>query len=418
MIGSLLCDDIVSTIKKFRKLSNESVGFATSKDQSTPLHGCDGFCDIVRGAMVGICTKGRQVRLLSDFPVHECSSEKCILVPQGDHSVCLVSGKVYDDICQLTPAFGDGRKVPLYDEAYYASHDYALMRPRAKDGQAKKRWMDPDHEHIRIVRPKTELELLEHLCKNDKGKQKKVRLRENNETLLVSPTSYLTQLEEKRAFDKWVRDLEDEMMNTSKPKIVAPESKTATNKIKERAVRAKLRLSTSKSVKPARKRRQVALAPDVDTGTRTTGIFARVYKKFFDCARSVIIEVFVVRPLESEIDNLARSFVYLYSIVMDGLTIGEGVCHPFSMCVLAFLLLCDKRFRSFLPMLPVHREGIDKSSMALITETKQIDINNCLRFLIGRLSQCESRIESWDQCKVKPGARFTVLRDMIQKLTI
>lgn len=409
MIESRLCDDIISTIKKFRKLSDTGSVYA-SRVPHVP-HACDGFCEIIRGAMVGICTKARRVRLLSDLPIHECSPYTCILVAHGDSSVCSVSGQVYPGECQLTPTFSSERNAPLYNDAHYANSDYDVLHPRMTDDQRKRRWMDPDYERTRNVRPKTELDVLNELCKNE-GKRKQARSQEK--TLLVSPLSYLTRLEEKRAFDKWVKDLEDEMMNNRQPKL---EESKSTNMAKERAIRAEVRLSAPNLAKQTRKRKQVAL--DAETTTKSsTGILAKIYKKFFDCAKSVITEVFVVLPAKSEIDNLARAFVYIYSVVMDHSTIDDGACYRFSVCVLALLLLCGKSVFSYLPALPVHREGIEKRSMALLTKTKQIDINNCLRFLVGRLSQCESSIEFWDRCKVKPGARLVVLRVMIQKATV
>jgi hypothetical protein len=425
-----LCEDILSTVKSFRKLKLPS--------EPEPVHVCNGFCTIVRGARVGICTRGRQVRLLSDFPVHECSAETCDLVPLGTGSVCAISGKVYADVCQMIPGYRDRATAPLYDDSHYASRDYRVINPRKTDDQVKRRWMDPDNEPVARTTLKTEIEVLQDLCKDDHGKRKRIRLQENNDVPLSSPHEYFKQLEERRSIDDWAKDLEDEMMNmdiakpdtADKDKEKASSSPTkeratmvkergVTSMAKERASRVKQRLSIQKLVKQTRKRKPVALAPEADTAPgHTTGIFASIYKKFFESARDVITKTFVILPTKAEIDNLARAFVYLYSVIMDKhdkSERGDVACYRFSLCVLALLLICDTRPRSYLPKLPKHREGIDKSSMALVARTKQIDINNCLFFLVGRLSRCEASIRPWDECKVKPGPRLTVLRDMIKE---
>lgn len=418
-----LCEDVISVIRTFSK--NQPA--PNPSPERLPPHKCDDSCDIIRGTYVGMCKTAGRVCLLSELPRHECSVERCgpMLVPQGDDLVCPVSGKTYNGQCPMAPSFGDGFKVPLRPDAELSDHDYCLIRGRSNEESYKRRWADTDYERVsRPTRRKTELELIQHLCKTSGESRKRPRLstkKQRNKTLVASSGAYFKKNQE---FDDWVRDLEDEMMTMAKKtecKKPGPAAERPRAEMQsERSDRVLARLLVAPLTNQKRRRNQ-NLLPQETIPVNTGDVLGQVYKTFLEAARGVIVKALVIHPSASEIDSLARAFVYLYSIAMSGLDGEEQQterAYPrFALCVVALILLCvdDRNFG--LPKL-TSSEGIEKMRLSKITGFNAIDINNCRFFLTERLNRHIAEIRPWDKCKVKPGAKYHVLRNMLKQMAV
>lgn len=204
---------------------------------------------------------------------------------------------------------------------------------------------------------------------------------------------------------------------------------------RSRASRAMKLLSRPKSMGQTRRRKLAATTIDLDasvdqqefrfagdgSGIHLSGIIPKVYMQFLEKARRVISDSFTIPPTKAEIDDLARAFIYLYSVVMDNLdedSLDKISKYSFAVCVFSLLALClddDKAVNLGLPTLPSNRDGITKSNMARVANIRQNVINNCAYFLLERLDQCA--VEPWRSAngRTKPAAKTQVLMKMIQR---